>query len=402
MSSIFDSALSTSEVLEVLSERNFLTAMLRFEASLARAQAAVGLIPEAAAQSIIGTCKIDLFDVTRIVRDSARSGSIATPLVNSLKETVGLFNKEAAAYVHFGCCAQDVVDTALALVTQDALALMEADSDKAITMLLELAERHAADPMLARTLMQPTSVTSFGLKCAGWAGSLLRSRERMLLRARNALSVQLGSALGASAQMKDSGGRVLDLMAVDLSLRVPQFCWHTQRDEWVALGSELGLLAGSLGKMAKDLSLMGQFEVHELSDAQGRQTLACMVAIAAAQRAPQRVASLLSSMLQEHEGALGAWQAELAEWSGLLASVHGSSRAMAQILPILQVDAQRMRSNLDTFKTTLPSGNGYEGFHADRVKQAAGLVRAQLVVLSARQRAIAQGVYVAKAGSANK
>ena len=115
MSSIFEGFLSTPEVLDAFSERNFIDAMLRFEASLARAQAGAGLIPEAAAKSIVGTCKVELFDVAKIVRESGRAGSIAIPLVKSLKETVALFNKEAAAYVHFGSTSQDVIDTALAL-----------------------------------------------------------------------------------------------------------------------------------------------------------------------------------------------------------------------------------------------------------------------------------------------
>ncbi len=139
MSSIFEGFLSTPEVLQAFGDRSFVDAMLRFEASLARAQAAVGLIPESAAQSIIGTCKVDLFDVAKIVRESPRSGSLAIPLVESLKETVELFNPEAVAHVHRGCTSQDAIDTAMALVTRDALALVVADVDKAVQALLALA-----------------------------------------------------------------------------------------------------------------------------------------------------------------------------------------------------------------------------------------------------------------------
>ncbi|MGH8847831.1 MAG: lyase family protein, partial [Polaromonas sp.] len=269
MSSIFEGFLSTSEILEAFSERNFLEAMLRFEASLARAQASVGLIPEAAAQSIIGTCKVELFDVAKIVRESGRAGSIAIPLVKSLKETVGLFNQDAAGFVHFGSTSQDVIDTALALVTRNALGLIEADVSKAASALLTLAQLHAGDPVLARTLMQPASVTSFGLKCTGWAAPLVRSLQRLQASSGNALCVQLGGAVGTLAQMqkngKNWGPQVMALMAADLELRAPSAAWHTQRDEWVALGCELGLLVGSLGKVAKDIALMGQYEVSEVA-----------------------------------------------------------------------------------------------------------------------------------------
>ena len=395
MSSIFEGFLSTPEVLQAFGERSFVDAMLRFEASLARAQAAVGLIPESAAQSIIGTCKVDLFDVAKIVRESPRSGSLAIPLVESLKETVGLFNPAAVAHVHRGCTSQDAIDTAMALVTRDALALVVADVDKAVQALLALAQTHASTPILARTLTQPASVTSFGLKCVGWAAPLVRSQARLRVAAPRALKLQLGGVVGTLSGMNGKGGQIVDLMAKDLGLSRPVASWHTQRDEWVALGCELGLLTGSLGKIAKDLVLMSQFEVAEVAEAvePGRggpaympykhNPVACMVAIAAAQRAPQRVAALLAAMPQEHERALGAWQAELAEWPLLVMSAHGSARAMAGALPNLVVDAKRMRTNLDAMRATLPKGTADQWFHPDLARQAGELALGQLAGLRA-------------------
>lgn len=395
MSSIFEGFLSTPEVLDAFSERNFLDAMLRFEASLARAQASVGLIPEAAAQSIIRTCKVELFDVAKIVRESGRAGSIAIPLVKSLKETVSLFNKEAAGYVHFGSTSQDVIDTALVLVTRNALALIEVDVRKAALALLALAGRHAADPVLARTLMQPASVTSFGLKCVGWAAPLVRSLQRLRGVRDHALSVQLGGAVGTLAQMKGQGAQVIAHMAAELKLKAPLASWHTQRDEWLALACELGLLVGSLGKIARDISLMGQYEVGELAEPaepgrggssampHKRNPVACMVALAAAQRAPQRVAAMLATMPQEHERALGNWQAELAEWPGLLMSAHGSARAMAHALAGLQVDTGRMRANLDSLRALLPLDAAEEWFSPDLAGDAAQLALAQSGALAA-------------------
>ena len=390
MSPIFEELLSTSEVLEALSERSFVSAMLRFEAALARAQASVGLIPEAAAQSIVDTCKIELFDVPKIVRESARAGSIALPLVKSLQETVSIFNPGAAAFVHLGCSSQDVIDSAMALVTRQALDLIEADIHKAVTALLTLGERHAGDPLLARTLMQPASVISFGLKCARWAAPLVRSQQRLTSSRHAALTLQLGGAVGTLAQMKGLGPQVVALMALDLDLKAPAFAWHTQRDEWVALGCELGLLVGSLGKIAKDISLMGQFEVAELAEPpeparqgpdlwpQERKQLACMVTLAAAQRSPQRIAALLAAMPQAHERALGHWQTELAEWPALLMSAHGAARAMAQVLPGLQVDAARMRANLDAVRNSVPAKVADEWFNPALVQAAAELAQAHI------------------------
>ncbi len=394
--SIFEGFLSTSETLGAFSDRAFVDAMLRFEAALARAQAAEGLIPESAAHSIVSSCKVELFDVAKIVRESGRAGSVAIPLVKALREAVSLFNAEAAPYVHFGSTSQDVIDSAMALVTREAVALVEADLAKAADALLRLATEHAETPMLARTLMQPASVTSFGFKCAGWAAPLVRSRLRLREAAKHALQLQLGGAVGTLAQMKGQGAAVRQRMAKELGLGDPGATWHTQRDEWVALGCELGLMTGSLGKIAVDIALLGQYEVAEVSEPSEpgrggssamphkRNPVASMVAIAAAHRAPQRVAALLGAMPQQHERALGAWQAELAEWPQLLMSAHGSVRAMAGALPGLQVDASRMRANIDRLRAELPRDAADEWFDPALAINAGQTALAEVKAMQAR------------------
>ncbi|WP_295855884.1 lyase family protein, partial [uncultured Xylophilus sp.] len=263
---IFDGFLSTPEALEAFGDQRFVAAMLRFEAALAQAQAQVGLIPEAHARSIVNTCKVDLFDVPRIVRDSARAGSVAIPLVKALKEAVGRVEADAVASTHVGSTSQDVIDTAAALVTRPVLDRIAADGRQLAAALLDLAERHADTPILARTLGQPASVTSFGWKCAQWAAPVVRSLHRLEAASKDALAVQLGGAVGTQAQMRGHGPAVVARMAAELGLAAPDAPWHTQRDAWVALGCDIGLLVGSLGKIARDLSLMGQFEVGEVAE----------------------------------------------------------------------------------------------------------------------------------------
>ena len=189
-------------------------------------------------------------------------------------------------------------------------------------------------------------------------------------------------------------------MAKELGLGDPGATWHTQRDEWVGLGCELGILAGSLGKIATDVALMGQYEVREVAEPSEpgrggssamphkRNPVASMVALAAAHRAPQRVAALLAAMPQAHERALGAWQAELAEWPQLLMSAHGSARALASALPGLVIDAARMRANIDTLRAELPKAAADEWFDPALAQQAAGVALAQVEVLRAQLKEI--------------
>ena len=358
MGNVFDGFLSSAQGLDAFGEQRFVAAMLRFEAALTAAQAKAGLVPQAAAQSIIGTCKVDLFDTGKIVRESARAGSLAIPMVTALKETVALFNADAVAYVHLGSTSQDAIDTAMALIAKDLLAAMEADLRTCTKALLTLAQQHADAPVLARTLMQPASVTSFGLQCVNWAAPLVRSLQRIQASSARALQVQVGGAVGTFAGMQGYGAQVIAGVAAELGLGAPAAPWHTQRDEWVALCCDLGLMTGSLGKLAKDIALRSQFEVAELAEPfesgrggssdmeHKRNPVGSMVALAASQRVPQRVAALLAAMPQEHERALGAWQAELAECSQLFVSALAASRAMAGVLPGLQVDTARMRYNI--------------------------------------------------------
>jgi 3-carboxy-cis,cis-muconate cycloisomerase len=281
----------------------------------------------------------------------------------------------------------------MAQVTRNAMALVETDLSRAIDALFDHAAKHATTPMLARTLMQPASVTSFGFKCAGWVAPLVRSRQRLRVAKANALNVQLGGAVGTLAQMGEKGAEVMQRVADELGLGNAHATWHTQRDEWVALGCELGLMVGSLGKIALDISLLGQYEVAEVTEPSEpgrggssamphkRNPVASMVALAAAQRTPQRVAALLGAMPQEHERALGAWQAELAEWPQLLMSAHGSVRALASALPGLQVDAVRMRANIDRLRAELPKEAADEWFDPALAQNAGRLTLARLEYL---------------------
>ncbi len=355
----FEGFLSTPEMIEVFGEQSLLQAMMDFEAALAHAQAAAGVIPSGAASAIGGVCKVELYDVPAIIAQSGRAGSLAIPLVKKLTETVALFDAEAARYVHWGSTSQDVIDTAMALVTRRALALIERNVDALIAALFDVAEREGDAPLLAHTLMQPAQVVSFGLRLATWIAPLVRARKRLRDAAQAALQLQLGGPVGTLSAMGEHGTAVVERMAQQLQLRVPAATWHTQRDEWVLLGCELGVLCGSLGKIARDLSLMAQGEIGELAEPSDagrggssamphkRNPVAAMVALAAALRAPQRVAALLAAMPQEHERGLGNWQAELAEWAGLFISTDGAAKALAEAAAGLHVDTRRMRENIE-------------------------------------------------------
>jgi len=357
--SLFDTLLSTTEMIAAFDDAAFVQAMLDFEAALAAAQAEEGLLPADAARAIAAACDAGRFDIDALVSAGRRSGTLAVPLVKELTRLVAASEREASTLVHWGSTSQDVQDSAMVLVTRAALRLLDADLATLCGHLLRLAKQHLATPVLARTLLQPAQVTGFGFKVAGWLAPLVRARARLREAARDALQLQLGGAVGTLAVMGERGPAVAARMAAALGLKTPPSAWHTQRDEWVRLGLEVALLTGSLGKIAADLALMAQGEVGELAEPSGggrggssamphkRNPVSSMIALAAATRTPQHAATLLAAMGQQHERGLGNWQAELAEWPTLFLSAQGALRALNEAFEGLTVDSARMRANID-------------------------------------------------------
>ncbi|MAO51165.1 MAG: 3-carboxy-cis,cis-muconate cycloisomerase [Pusillimonas sp.] len=359
---LFESFLTTNEMSDVFDDVNVVQAMLDFEAALAQAQAQEGLISNETATIITAHCTAENFNIPELVVAARRAGSMAIPLVKALTQAVASQNKEAATKVHWGSTSQDVIDTGSVLVTRQALTVIDNDLAPLCARLLDLAEAHIQTPVLARTLMQPAQTTTLGFKMVNWAAPLVRSRQALIDLADMSLQVQLGGAIGTLAVMGEKGPAVAQRLAGILDLTPPQGNWHTQRDNWVRLGLEVAVLTGSLGKIGKDLSLMSQGEVGELAEPSGngrggssamphkRNPVSAMIALAAAARTPQKAATLLATLPQEHERSLGNWQAELAEWPGLFLSAHGSISALREAFSGLLVDPARMRRNIDNLQ----------------------------------------------------
>jgi len=355
--SLFARTLASAAMVEVFGDRALVAAMLEFEAALAEAEAAEGVIPASAAAPIAAACRDGPGDIDGLVAAARSAGSLAIALAKALTAAVAARDPAAAAYVHWGSTSQDVIDSGFALVTGRALDLVERDLDRLIAALHALARTHENTPILARTLLQPAQVVSFGFKVVAWLAPLVRARARLARARSGALRVQLGGAVGTLASLGEKGPAVVRRVAERLGLATGD-AWHVQRDDWVALGLEVALLCGSLAKIGTDLALLAQSEVGELAEPSGegrggssampqkKNPVAAMTAISAGVRAPQHAATLLAAMRQAHERALGEWQAELAEWPSLFLAAHGALVALADAMERLDVHPDRMRENI--------------------------------------------------------
>ena len=356
---LFDPLFGSAALCGAFSDAARLQGMLDFEAALARAEAGCGVIPAAAARAIASKCKAELIDVDALARATSDSANPAIPLVKQLTDLVARDNPEAAGFVHWGATSQDANDTGLVLQLRQAFGVMEQDLGALCGSLAELALKHRATLMAGRTLMQHALPTTFGVKVAGWLDAMDRHRERFKETASRALALQFGGAVGTLAALRDKGLHVAEALAAELRLELPTMPWHTQRDRMAEVAAVLGLCAGSLGKMARDISLHMQTEIGEVFEPAGegrggsstmphkRNPVGCAVVLAAVTRVPGLVGTMLSAMVQEDERGLGNWQAEWETLPEIFRLTGGALHQMAKIVPHLEVDAARMKRNLE-------------------------------------------------------
>lgn len=349
---------TTEAMRSVFGDQARLQGMLDFEAGLARALARTGAIPRAAADVIVAECRAELYDIDDIAVATASAGNPAIPLVRRLTDRVAGRDKAAAGHVHRGATSQDVMDTGLVLQLRGALDQLETGLASLSQGLADLAGSHRETVLVGRTWLQQAPPVTLGLKAAGWLSSVERHRERLSALRRRVLVLQFGGAVGTLASLGGAGLEIAEALADELALSLPDIPWHTQRDRFAEAGTTLGLVAGTLGKMARDLSLLMQTEVGEALEpaAPGRggsstmphkrNPVSCAIALSAATRVPGLVATMLAAMVQEHERGLGTWQAEWETLPEIFQCTAGALREMDDAVRGLEARPARMRANL--------------------------------------------------------
>jgi 3-carboxy-cis,cis-muconate cycloisomerase len=342
----------------LFSDRARVQRMLDFEAALARAEARVGIIPSAAAAAIEKKCLAELIDFPRLANAAALAGNLAIPLVKQLTSLVAHDDEESSRFVHWGATSQDVIDTGFILQLREALKLICADLDRLSCTSAELTLVFRATPLAGRTWMQHALPTTFGFKVAGWLDALNRHRSRFANIQRRTRVLQFGGGVGTLAALEGKGLDVAQALARELHLELPDIPWHSHRDRIAEVATTFGLLAGTLGKIARDISLHAQTEIAELSEpvAEGRGGSSTMphkrnpvtaaVVLSAATRVPALVSTMLSAMVQEDERGLGGWHAEWECLAEIITLSGGALHHLTKTLPGLAIDSQKMHENL--------------------------------------------------------
>jgi len=356
---LLDPLFTTGRMREIFSDASRLQRMLDFEAALARALAQAGLTPQSSVAPIESQCDSKLFSIDALARAAALAGNPAIPLVKELTALVAKSDDKAAGFVHLGATSQDVIDTGMVLQLRDAFNDTQQELARLSATLQKLTSAHQQTLLAGRTWMQQAAPVTLGLKFAGWLDAAERHRERFAETRRRAEVLQFGGAVGSLAALGNDGPRVAEFLASDLKLPLPDISWHAQRDRLAEVATTYGLLAGTLGKIARDISLMSQTEVGELQEpaAPGRggsstlphkrNPVGCGVILAAAIRVPPLVSTMLTAMVQENERGLGGWHAEWETLPEICMLTAGALSHLNQILDGLEIHEDAIARNLN-------------------------------------------------------
>ena len=353
---IFRDIFTTPEMREVFSDERRTGYYLEIEAALARAQGRLGIIPDKAAREIERQCRIENIDLARLKQQTERVGY---PILGVVQQIVDLCADGLGEWCHWGATTQDITDTAAIMQIRAALELVEKDMEATAAALADLSRRYRDTPMAGRSNLQQAVPLTFGFKTAALLAAMQRHRERLAQLRPRVLVGEFGGAVGTLASLGTDGLKVQAAMMDELGLGQPDIAWHTVRDRIGEVACFLGLLTGTLGKISMDVKLLMQTEVAEVYEPfheargssstmpQKRNPISCLYIHSTVALVRQHVAALLEAAVADHERSTGPWEIE---WISLPEIFLLASGALAQTKLLvcgLEVDADRMRANLD-------------------------------------------------------
>ena len=338
-----------------VSDQDWLQAMLDTEAALARALERAGLAPAGSGSAVTAAATAAMFDTAELGRQAVLAGNPVPALVRALTDAVPIAARSA---VHRGATSQDIIDTALMLLARHAIDAIESDLAAAATGAATLARTHAETVMAGRTLLQQAVPVTFGLVAAGWLTALDAARQE-LRRVRSLLAIQLGGAAGTLASLGPAASVLPGMLAEELNLAEPVLPWHTDRLRILRLAAALAGACAALGKVSRDVTLLAETEIAEVSEGgddprrggssampHKRNPVGAVVVLGCTRRAPGLLATLAAATEHELQRAAGAWHAEWEPLTELLRLTGSAASWSVPLLTELRVDAARMRANL--------------------------------------------------------
>ena len=355
-SKIFGDMFSDAKMRQVWSDENRTAKYLDVERALAKVQGNLGIIPKEAADEIVKSCDINKIDFVKL---KAKTEQIGYPIIAVVNQINALTRDKLGEYCHWGATTQDITDTATVLQIREGLGLVEQDLKDLSASLAMLCRKYRDTPMAGRSNLQQAIPITFGYKMATILAGIERHRERLEQLKPRVLVGEFGGACGTLASLEKGAMETQAGLMKELGLGQPRIAWHTVRDNIAEVGAFLGLVGGSLGKIAMDIKLLMQTEVGEVYEpfAQGRGSsstmpqkrnpISCLYIHANISVARQHAAALMDAMVADHERSTGPWEIEWVSLPETFCLMAGALKQTKFILAGLEVDVAKMRSNID-------------------------------------------------------
>ncbi len=353
---IFQGIFSTDEMRSVWSDENRTQHYLDIEAALAKVQGKLGIIPQEAADEIVSHCRLDQIDMVELRRQTERIGYPIIAVVNQLNT---LSRDGLGEYCHWGATTQDITDTATVLQIREALDLVDDELTAISAGLARLAREHRDTPIIGRSNLQQAIPVTFGYKMAGLLSAIERHRERLGQLRERVLVGEFAGAAGTLASLGTGAMETQAALCAELGLEQPIIAWHTIRDNIAEVGTFLGLVGGTLGKLSMDVKLMMQTEVGEVFEPfahgrgssstmpQKRNPISSCYIHAAISVVRQHAAALMDAMVADHERSTGPWEIEWIVLPEAFCLMAGALKQARSVVEGLEVDAVAMRRNID-------------------------------------------------------
>ena len=352
----FKDLYGTEEMRAVFSDEALLQRWLDVEVALAQAEAEIGVIPRQAAEEIARKGRAELIDTAWMKSEIDYTLHPIVPLIRAFK---AICDGDAGEYIHWGATTQDIMDTALVLQLKDAVAILERRLSALIQVLSGLAQRHRDTLMPGRTHGQHALPITFGFKVAIWLDEFRRHTARLRECKSRLLIGQFGGAVGTLAGVADQGFEIRRRMMDRLGLGVPVISWHVAHDSFVEFAGVVAMMAGTCGKIAREVIALQKSEVMELEEpwAEGkvgsstmphkRNPMLCEAIAALARLCFNHARAALDGLIQDHER---DWTINHMEWAylpDLCVMADGALALTLRVLSDLRVYPERMRANLD-------------------------------------------------------
>ncbi|MBM86560.1 MAG: adenylosuccinate lyase [Rhodospirillaceae bacterium] len=340
----------------MFSDQNRVQKWLDVEAALAEAQAELGIIPTEAAREIVAKAIVKNVDIAEIGRQISQT---AHPIVPAVRALEAACDGGAGEFVHYGATTQDIIDTGMMLQVKEAWPLIIRDLTAIRTACAELAHTHKSSVMAGRTHGQQALPITLGYKCAVWVDEIDRHLERIVSAAPRVLSGNITGAVGTMASFGDQGRKMQRLALDKLGLDTPIICWHSARDRVLELANLMVQIACTLGKLAREVYALQQVEFGEIAEPHhhgkvGSSTMphkrnpaVSELAIGLSRLIRAQHTAITDAVFQEHERYSAMLRIELAAVPEIMVYTGALLAKMRLVLENLEVDTERMRTNLD-------------------------------------------------------